>query len=108
MPIEGLPDRKLHRVCSVCRRWFWPNEGVLDWPFAHGPVGWLFRSLSVALDDESRMRFFCRECHEAAAKKAAKRRQMTSYTMLTGVIIAIVGFIAYATGLLDGLLPIGR
>jgi hypothetical protein len=103
MPVDGLPDRKLHRLCIACRRWFWPEEGILDFPFATGPMTWLLRRISVALDDESRMRFYCRACHEAEAKRAAIRRKSTLSGMIALLAIVAGVWIAWLLGLFDGM-----
>jgi hypothetical protein len=103
MPVDGLPDRKLHRLCIACRKWFWPEEGVLDYPFATGPLSWLQRRISVHLEDESRMRFYCRACHEAEAKRAEKRRKSTVSGMVALLAMIAAVWAAWALGLFDGL-----
>ena len=27
MPVDGIPDSKIHRFCIRCRKWCWPDEG---------------------------------------------------------------------------------
>jgi rubredoxin len=60
MPIEGMPDPQLHRICRRCGKWFEPEEGALMAPEATGPMGAM--RAARAPFDPSLMRFQCTRC----------------------------------------------
>ena len=89
MPIEGLADPKLHRLCVRCRKWFNPDEGVLDFPSATGPIGFIMGMSARVADDESKMKFYCLACH--ATRKKRKSSALTTILSLTAAAGAIGG-----------------
>jgi hypothetical protein len=60
MPIEGMPDPELHRICRRCGKWFEPGEGTFMAPEATGPIGMMHAAR--ASFDASFMRFQCNRC----------------------------------------------
>ena len=60
MPIEGIPDPQIHRICRRCGKWFEPEEGALVAPDGPGPLG-AMRAVRAAFDP-SVMRFQCNRC----------------------------------------------
>jgi hypothetical protein len=60
MPIEGMPDPEVHRICRRCGKWFEPGEGALMAPEATGPMG-AMRAARASFDP-SLLRFQCNRC----------------------------------------------
>jgi hypothetical protein len=60
MPIEGMPDPQLHRICRRCGKWFEPGEGTLLPPDVTGPMSWMHAAR--ASFDPSFLRFQCNRC----------------------------------------------
>ena len=61
MPVEGIPDRKLHRYCLHCHRWHYPEEGKPVMP-SGGPLTALHNLGAVLTSDESALKFACFRC----------------------------------------------
>ena len=62
MPIEGFPDPQRHKLCIRCHRWHDPDDGVMLYPEAAGPLQGLRTAAAEAAGDESAMRFMCYRC----------------------------------------------
>jgi hypothetical protein len=62
MPVEGLPDAARHKLCLRCRKWHEPDEGIMVYPEATGPLSGMRRAAAVLAGDESAMRFMCHHC----------------------------------------------
>lgn len=60
MPIEGMPDPQIHRICRRCGKWFEPSEGSSVTPDVTGPMGAL-RAARASFDG-SLLRFQCNRC----------------------------------------------
>ena len=79
MPVEGIPDPQVHRLCRRCGKWFEPREGSLVAPEATGPLG-AMRALRASIDG-SRLRFQCGRC---------TRIRRTTETVLWGTLLGLV------------------
>jgi hypothetical protein len=92
MPVEGMPDTELHRICRRCRKWFEPHEGSMMPPEATGPFG-ASQRLRASLGDSSVLRFQCSRC--------TKVRRVTQITLWSAfAIIAIAVLILERLGIL--------
>ena len=60
MPIEGMPDPQIHRICRRCGKWFEPEDGTLVAPEASGPLS-VMRAARASFDP-SLLRFQCNRC----------------------------------------------
>jgi hypothetical protein len=60
MPVEGIPDPALHRLCRRCGKWFEIDEGALLAPEVTGPLG-AMRAMRASFDS-SLLRFQCDRC----------------------------------------------
>jgi len=60
VPIEGMPDPGVHRICRRCGQWFEAHEGTSMAPEVTGPLGYL-RAMRAGIDG-SGMRFQCARC----------------------------------------------
>jgi hypothetical protein len=101
MPVEGLPDRKIHRLCWGCRRWFHLDEGVLDYPFAKGPMSMLLRAMARSMEDERKLRFYCTACHESESKAAVKREHAMKITLYLLACLMIAIALAFVFDLVE-------
>ena len=61
MPVEGMPDTELHRICRRCQKWFFPEEGAYQSPEVTGPLG-AMQAARAAVGDTSLRRFQCHRC----------------------------------------------
>lgn len=86
MPITGMPDPALHRICRRCQRWFEPTEGALQAPEVTGPLG-AMQALRAASGDRSVMRFQCARC-----TKVRRNTQL----VLWGTLLLLVAIILLA------------
>jgi len=101
MPVTGLPDRKIHRLCWNCRCWFHLHEGILDFPPVTGPLSFLFSLSGRMLEDESKRRFYCLPCHEKVTIRAKHQRQTLQWTSIGMVVAGFVIYIVWAMGYLQ-------
>jgi hypothetical protein len=62
MPVEGLPDAAIHRLCSRCHKWHEPDEGVMVWPDRFHWIRELRQVADAIGGDTSEMRFLCYRC----------------------------------------------
>jgi hypothetical protein len=62
MPIDGFPDAARHKLCLRCQKWHEPDEGVVVYPEASGPLSGMRRTAAVLAGDESAMKFMCHRC----------------------------------------------
>lgn len=101
MPVTGLPDRRIHRLCFSCRVWFHTHEGVLDWPRPTGPLSWLLVRIARALDDETKLRFYCTACHARTQEQAVSRRRWSLWSTVAFAALALAVWFVWWSGLLD-------
>jgi hypothetical protein len=100
MPVEGFADPKLHRLCIKCRKWFHPEEGIMDFQAATGPIGLILGVSARMAEHEGKLKFYCQACHAAARKRA----RAAWYAILSVVAAASVVAAMYLMGLLDPLI----
>jgi hypothetical protein len=106
MPVTGIPDRSMHRLCYQCRCWFYPHEGVLDYPPVRGPLSFLFSLSRHFFEDESKRKFFCDACHQKITQRAQTGRKSVRWLIGSLIVLIIAAYIAWATGWLQSLLQL--
>ena len=62
MPVQGLPDPKLHKLCYSCRKWHEPGEGEMFIPDTSDLFEALWGLGRAKADDAPEIRFLCRRC----------------------------------------------
>lgn len=62
MPVVGVPNPELHRICRRCRKWFDPSEGTLVAPELTGPLSAMRATRTSIGQDASVLRFQCHGC----------------------------------------------
>lgn len=82
MPVEGIPDPQVDRLCRRCGKWFEPQEGSLVAPEVTGPLG-AMRAARATVDG-SLLRFQCRRC---------TRIRRTTQAVLWGTLLGLVTLI---------------
>ena len=106
MPVAGLPNPTLHRLCRRCGRWHHLHEGSYVMPTASGPVSWLLHGYQRQVDPEALLRFVCHACQAPAGRSRRSRLIASAALLAAGALLA---WFILSRGLLDGLLePWGR
>jgi hypothetical protein len=100
MPVEGLPNPTLHRLCRRCGKWHHLHEGSYVMPSSSGPVSWLINGYHRHADPQAAQRFVCDSC-QAPAGPSRRQRLLASLALLAA--FALVGWWLYSSGLIDGL-----
>ncbi len=96
MPVEGLPNPHLHRLCKRCGKWHHTHEGTVDWPPVTGLISWVQVRTGKLLDRTERMQFRCVACREQQVRSARAWRR----SLITAVIMfAVLGVLAWKFGL---------
>ena len=101
MPISGLPNPQIHRLCKRCRQWFDAHEGFQCWPPKTGLLSWVHVTLSENTEQASEQKFFCNACQEKNGKDAARFIKGFKTIALTMVAIAAMAGAAWAFGLVE-------
>jgi hypothetical protein len=96
----------MHRLCFACRGWFYPHEGVLDYPPVRGPLSFLLSLSSHFLEDDKKRKFYCQACHERISARAANGRRSVRWIIGTLIVFTIAAYIAWATGWLQSLVQL--
>jgi hypothetical protein len=100
MPVDGLPNPTLHRLCRRCGKWHHLHEGSYVMPASSGPVSWLINGYHRHADPQAAQRFVCIPC-QGPARAALWQRLLASCALIAGS--ALLAWWLYAGGLLDGL-----
>ncbi len=98
MPVDGLPNPTIHRLCRRCARWHHLHEGSYIEPPAAGPVSWLLNSYQRHADPQAGQRFVCSACQVPRGPARGQRLLGTIIGLAAG---ALVGWWLYASGLCD-------
>ncbi len=85
MPVDGLPNPRIHRICRRCGKWHHQHEGSLEYPASTGPFSWLSQSYARHVDAEASMVFICSRCH---------RPSTTPLWLQALIAVAVLGMIA--------------
>jgi hypothetical protein len=85
MPVEGFPDRDIHKICLRCHKWHEPAEGVMVWPPITGPFTAL-RSMTARLaEGEGGKRFICHRC-----RRIRRITQIVIFSIFTVLVATIL------------------
>lgn len=101
MPIEGLPNPQIHRMCKRCRQWFNVHEGAMRWPPKTGLLTWVHVTMAESMEQEKDVKFFCVACQELNAKDEARFTKALRQTCITVAVLAVVGLAAWGLGLIE-------
>ena len=86
MPIDGLPDPAIHRLCLRCRRWHEPSEGVTVFPdgpdIPHDPISAVVVGLSHAMVPRTKERFICHACR--------RRRRLITWSIYGALVLVLI------------------
>jgi hypothetical protein len=85
MPVEGMPDPTVHRICRRCGKWFDPAEGRLMAPEATGPMGMMHAAR--ASFDGSMLRFQCDRC--TRIRRNTERALWATLLALMGLVLLL-------------------
>jgi len=100
MPVEGLPDPALHRLCRRCGTWYHLHEGSTDWPPVTGLISFIQVRSGQLLERTERMQFRCRGCFDEQARKSKSGRR----SLLIGLImLALIVATCWWLGVFDEL-----
>ncbi len=81
MPVDGLPNPTLHRLCRRCGKWHHLHQGSYVMPPASGPVSWLINGYQRQVDPQALLRFVCSDC-QAPAGSTRRQRLWSSLALL--------------------------
>jgi hypothetical protein len=90
MPVEGLPNPHIHRLCKRCGRWFQLDEGSLAFPATRGPLKWIRVVAARFTEQDHLKKFFCFPCQELQARAA----QRWWLSILIVILMFVAAFIA--------------
>jgi len=101
MPVEGLPNPTIHRLCRRCRRWHHLHEGSYEQVSSSGPFSWIINAYRRQADPDATMIFICTSCRRPPATPA----WVQALISLAIVLAAALGaWWLYASGAIDHLL----
>lgn len=101
MPISGLPNPQIHRLCKRCRQWFDHHEVTLCWPPKKGLLSFVHVTLAESVDQEKDQKHYCHACQELNAKDETRFRKQFVQGAVMLVIILVLIVIGWAIGLDD-------
>ena len=99
MPITGLPNPHLHRLCRKCRRWHDQDEGSMCAPTIAGPLSFLRNLRATAMDDETVQYFICFPCQKPKGMSPLVK------IILAVAVAGLVAGLASYFHLIDYILP---
>jgi len=65
MPVEGFPDRDVHKLCRQCGQWHEVDEGIMIPDNGIGPLAGLKNASKRMAGDDEDMKFVCDLCLRA-------------------------------------------
>lgn len=92
MPVDGLPNPTLHRLCRRCGKWHHLHEGSYVMPPSSGPVSWLIHGYQRQVDPQKLLRFVCNACQEPAG---TSRRMRLVGSLVLLVACALMAWLIY-------------
>ena len=101
MPITGLPNPQIHRMCKRCQQWFDAHEGALHWPPKTGLLTWVHVTMAESIGQEKELKFYCPACHTLNGKAEARFAKVFTQSLLIMAAIAGLAAIAWAFGLVE-------
>lgn len=101
MAIEGLPNPQIHRMCKRCRTWFNAHEGDHCWPPKIGLLTWVHVTVAESVDQDKELKFYCKACQQLNNEDETRFAKNLKKTVITIVVVALLGLIAWALGLTD-------
>jgi|GEM_PF-3507915 len=108
MPITGLPNPQIHRLCKRCRQWFDHHEGSLCWPPRTGLLSLVHGTLSESLDQEKEMKYYCEACQALNTKETVRFRKQTIQGILVALVVGAVLILGWLIGIDQYLLGMAR
>lgn len=99
MPITGLPNPQIHRLCKRCRQWFDHHEVESCWPPKKGLLSFVHVTLAEGLDQFKEQKHYCHACQELNVKDEIRFRKQFTQGLIMFAIVLILIVIAWAVGL---------
>jgi hypothetical protein len=101
MPIVGLPNPQIHRMCKRCHQWFNVHEGALCWPPKTGLLTWVHVTMAEGMEHEKDLKFYCSPCQRLNQADQARFAKAIRTSLISIVTVAVLGSLAWALGLVD-------
>jgi hypothetical protein len=98
MPITGLPNPQIHRMCKRCCQWFNYHEVELCWPPRRGMFSMIHGMLAENLDQVKEKKNYCAACQALNEKEELRFRKNLMRGMLSFFIILLAIIAAWALG----------
>jgi hypothetical protein len=109
MPVDGLPNPTLHRLCRRCGKWHHLHEGSYVMPSSSGPVSWLISGYQRQVDPQALLRFVCSACQAPAGPSRRQRLLASLAVLIASVLMAWLVWWLHDLPLFDSLFgPLGR
>lgn len=88
MPVEGLPNPYLHRICRGCARWHHLHEGS-EVPRLH----WNLLRRALIDEPERKPLFWCAPCLARKESSRSKRRRSAVAAVVVGLAAVAAWFL---------------
>jgi hypothetical protein len=62
MPVSGLPNPAIHRLCRRCGKWHHVHEGSFEFATSAGPFSWIINAYRRNADPDAAQIFICSGC----------------------------------------------
>ena len=101
MPIDGLPNPQIHRMCKRCRQWFNAHEVSMMWAPKTGLLTWVHVTMAENMDQHKELKAYCSACQELNSKDETRFSKAFMQSVIMIAIVCGLGLIAWALGLGD-------
>jgi len=99
MPISGLPNPQIHRMCKRCRQWFNAHEVSMLWAPKTGLLTWVHVTMAENMEQKKELKAYCAACQELNVKDEQRFTKAFMQSLITIAVVSGLGLIAWALGL---------